>query len=286
MEDETVTTHTEQGSKRPGRRLNISRVFGYVVMACIILAVLVPLIPIIPWSLSQRWFWPQLIPKEWTLDAWRYMLSPASKVGEAARVGGGIALIATVVSVVIGIPAGRALGLHQFRGKQVVQFLVLAPAIVPGMVSLMGIHVLFIKIGLAGTIAGVVLAHLIGTVPYVTTVLSSVFSNYEPEFEEQARTLGAGPLRTFIHVTFPAILPGVVVAGLFAFIISWGQYITTLLISGGRVITVPLLLFTFAGTRNYPYASALALIFIAPSVLYLVIASKYLSQESAALGGL
>ena len=46
------------------------------------------------------------------------------------------------------------------------------------------------------------------------------------------------------------------------------------------------LLFTFAGTRNYPYASALALIFIAPSVLYLVIASRYLSQESAALGGL
>jgi len=281
-----VNTDTEQGSKRPGRRLNMSRVFAYVVLTCTMLAILVPLIPIIPWSFSQRWYWPQLIPKEWTLDAWRYVLSPASKVGSAARVGGGIALIATVVSLLIGVPAGRALGLHQFRGKKIVQFLVLAPAIVPGMVALMGIQVIFIRIGLAGTIAGVVIAHLISTVPYVTLVLSSVFSNYDPEYEEQARTLGAGPLRTFVHITFPSILSGLVVAGLFAFIISWGQYITTLLISGGRVITVPLLIFTFAGTRNYPYAAALALIFIAPSVLYLMIASKYLSQESAALGGM
>ena len=194
-------------------------------------------------------------------------------------------MVATVISLVMGIPAGRALGLHNFRGKRVVQFLILAPSIVPGMAALMGIHVVFIKIGLAGKMSGVVLAHLIGMTPYVTMVMSSVFANYDPEYEEQARTLGAGPMRTFIHVTFPAILPGVVVAGMFAFIISWGQYISTLLISGGRIVTVPLLLFTFAGARNHPFTAVLSLIFVAPSVLYLIISSKYLTGESTAIGG-
>jgi putative spermidine/putrescine transport system permease protein len=115
--------------------------------------------------------------------------------------------------------------------------------------------------------------------------MASVFSNYNPEFEEQARSLGAGPLRTFIHVTFPAILPGVIVAAFFAFIISWGQYIVTLLISGGKIITVPLLLVTFANARNNPVTAALCIFFLAPSILMLILMAKYLTGESAALGG-
>jgi putative spermidine/putrescine transport system permease protein len=258
---------------------------SYLVMAGIVVSILLPLLPIVLWAFTNRWFYPNLAPPEWSFHAWRYVLSPASRAGEAARAGGIIALAATLLSLIIGVPAGRALGLHKFRGKRLVEFLILAPSIVPAMTSLMGIHVIFIKLGLSGTMTGVVLAHLIPITPYVTTVMASVFANYDPEYEEQARTLGAGPVRTFLHVTFPTILPGIVVAGLFAFIISWGQYITTLLISGGRVLTVPLLLFTFAGARKHPFTAVLCLIFIAPSILYLIVSSRYLTGESVAIGG-
>jgi putative spermidine/putrescine transport system permease protein len=260
-------------------------VLSYAVMVGIVVGILLPILPIAFWAFSNRWFYPALVTPELSLHAWEYVLSPASRAAEAARLGGTIALTATVISLIMGIPAGRALGLYSFRGKRVVRFLILTPSIVPGMAALMGIHVAFIKLGLAGKMSGVVLAHLIGMTPYVTMVMSSVFANYDPEYEEQARTLGAGPLRTFIYVTFPAILPGVIVAGMFAFIISWGQYITTLLISGGRIVTVPLLLFTFAGARNHPFTAVLCLIFVAPSVLYLIISSKYLTGESVAIGG-
>lgn len=269
---------------RPGRSDPL-RVVSYLVMAGIVVSILLPLLPIVLWAFTNRWFYPHLAPPEWSLRAWRYVLSPASRAGEAARAGGIIALAATALSLIIGVPAGRALGLHNFRGKRLVEFLILAPSIVPAMTSLMGIHVIFIKAGLSGTMAGVVVAHLIPITPYVTTVMASVFANYDPEYEEQARTLGAGPARTFLHVTLPTILPGIVVAGLFAFIISWGQYITTLLISGGRVLTVPLLLFTFAGARKHPFTAVLCLIFIAPSVLYLIVSSRYLTGESVAIGG-
>lgn len=267
------------------RQTRVGRIFSYTVMVGIVVVILVPLIPILIWSFSGRWFYPDLLPEELSLRAWQYVFSPASKAGEAALKGGLIAVFATVLSLVVGIPAGRALGLYKFRGKRLVQFLILAPVIVPGLAVVMGIHVAFIRLGLAGKLSGVTLAHLIGTTPYVVMVMSSVFSNYDPEFEEQARTLGAGPLRTFLHVTLPTIFPGLLVAGTFAFIISWGQYIVTLLISGGRVITVPLLLVNFANATDKPVTAALCLLFLAPSILIIIVTSKYLTGESAALGG-
>jgi len=263
----------------------LGRILSYGIMIGIVVTILLPIIPIVLWSFSGRWFYPDLIPEELSLRAWQYVASPASKAGEAALKGGSIALIATFLSLVVGIPAGRALGLHQFRGKRLVQFLILAPVIVPGLAVVMGIHVAFIRLGLAGKVSGVTLAHLIATTPYVVMVMSSVFSNYDPEYEEQARTLGAGPIRTFIHVTFPTIFPGVLVAAMFAFIISWGQYIVTLLISGGRVITVPLLLVNFANANDHPVTAALSLLFLAPSIIIIIITSRYLTGESAALGG-
>ncbi len=270
---------------RRERRFDVSRVLSYGMMAAIVVSILFPLVPIVIWAFSFRWFYPNVFPSQLNLRAWNYVFSPAARAGEAALAGVTIALAATVLSMLVGIPAGRALGLHKFRGKRLVQFLILAPVIVPGLAVVMGIHVAFIRLGLAAKVSGVILAHLISTTPYVVMVMSSVFANYDPEYEEQARTLGAGPLRTFIHVTFPAIFPGVLVASMFAFIISWGQYIVTLLISGGRVITVPLLLVTFASANNHAVTAALCLLFVAPSILILIFTSKYLTGESAALGG-
>jgi putative spermidine/putrescine transport system permease protein len=266
-------------------RIDLTRVLSYLVMAAIAVSVLLPLIPIFVWAFSERWFFPELLPPKLTLKAWEYLSEPGSKTLKAATTGGLIALIATVISLVLGLPAGRAMGLHQFKGKRLVQFFILAPVIVPGLAAVMGIHVMFIRLGLSGTVAGVTLSHLIGTTPYVVMVMSSVFANYNPEYEEQARTLGAGPLRTFVHVTLPAIFPGVLVASFFAFIISWGRYIITLLVSGGKIITVPLLLVTFAHARNHTYTAALCLVFLAPSLVFLFVTSRYLTGEGGTLGG-
>jgi putative spermidine/putrescine transport system permease protein len=254
-------------------------------MVGIVIAILLPLVPIVIWAFGSKWFYPSLLPEEFSLRAWEYIFSPASRAGEATITGGLIALVATVLSLLVGIPAGRALGLHKFRGKRLVEFLILAPVIVPGLAVVMGIHVGFIRLGLAANMVGVTLSHLIGTTPYVVLVMSSVFANYQPEYEEQARTLGAGFIQTFLYVTLPAIFPGVLVASMFAFIISWGQYIVTLLISGGKVITVPLLLVNFASGNNHAVTAALCLLFVAPSLIFLIASSKYLTGENATLGG-
>jgi putative spermidine/putrescine transport system permease protein len=150
----------------------------------------------------------------------------------------------------------------------------------------MGIHVAFLRYGLADTMTGVILAHLIPVLPYMALIFSGVFTNYNLDYEQQARTLGARPLQILRHVMLPAIRPGLIVAGLFAFIISWSQYLLTLLIGGGRVITLPVLLFAFANSGDNAITAALSLVFIAPALLLFLFSARYLSGRNAAVGGL
>ena len=170
-------------------------------------------------------------------------------------------------------------------GKRVVELVLLAPVIVPAIAVSMGIQVMFIRYGLADTIPGVVLVHLIPTIPYVVLVMGAVFANYDTSYEEQARVLGANPLRVFMHVTFPAVLPGLVVAAFFAFLISWSEYLMTLIIGGGIVITLPILLFQFVGS-DPSIAAALSLFFIAPAIVLMILTSRYLSGDQSAVGGI
>jgi putative spermidine/putrescine transport system permease protein len=91
-------------------------------------------------------------------------------------------------------------------------------------------------------------------------------------------------LRAFWHVTLPAIFPGLVVAALFGFLISWSEYIMTLLIGGGVVQTLPLMLFSFAGS-DLGIASALCVLCVIPAVVILIVSSRYLSGDKTTLGG-
>ena len=244
-----------------------------------------PMVPLFIWSISFRWFYPNILPSEYSARAWEQVISPTNNVIGAAWQTTLIALLCTVLSVLLGVPAGRALGLHNFKGKRIVEILILAPIIVPGLAVVLGIDTMFIRYGLSGNILGVTLVHLVPTLPYMTLVMSGVYTNYDVDYELQARSLGAGRWATQRYVTLPAVFPGVVVGALFTFLISWSQYVLTLLIGDGQVETLPILLFNFA--RSEPaIAGALSVVFILPGILVLLLSSKYLSGDSAAVGGI
>lgn len=256
-----------------------------LLLAALVGGLVLPFIPLLIWSFSHRWYFPGLLPAAWGLRAWQYVFSSNSQVWPALGYSLFIGLAVTGLSALIGIPAGRALGLHKFRGKRLVEFLILTPAIVPTLAAAMGIHVAFIRYGLADSLSGVILVHLAPVLPYMTLIMSSVFANYNPEYEEQARTLGATPLQLFLYVTWPAIWPGVLAGSLFAFVISWSQYVLTLLIGGGQVMTLPILLFAFANSGDNPIAAALSLVFLAPAILFLLMTARYLTGRNTALSG-
>lgn len=273
-------------SSSPHQKALMQRFARWLIITGIILGVLLPITPQIVWSFAFNWFFPALLPQKWGLQAWIYLLSPSSKVGEALLNSVSLALVVVILSVLIGLPAARALSLHEFRGKRMVEWLIMLPIIVPSLVVVMGIHILFIRYSLADTFIGVVLVHLIPALPYFVLVMSGIFANYGVELEETARTLGAGPWRTFWHITLPAILPGLTVAALFTFLVSWSQYITTVLIGGGRIVTLPMVLFPFISAANHPNAAAVSIVFILPAILVLLLTARTLGRDTNTMGGL
>lgn len=278
-----MAAHTANHDQSARQRL--LRALHYAAVVLLIFLLLTPLIAFLFNAFSFRWFYPQLFPTELSLRAWESIVAANSKVPEALWNSTILAVAVTFSSVVIGLPAARALGLYKFRGKRVIEFLIISPTIVPGIAVAMGLNINFIRWGLAGNLLGVGLVHLVPVMPYVVLTLAGVFANYDPDFEQQARSLGAGTLRTFWHVTLPAIFPGIVVASLFAYLISWSQYILTFLIGAGQVITMPVLLFSTASGSNNPLIAAMSLVFVAPAILILVLTARFLSGKSSAIGG-
>lgn len=261
------------------------RALRAIATAALILWLILPLVPLTIWSFARGWRFPSLLPQDWTLNAWQIALSDRAGVLQSLWTTGAIAAIATLLAILIGVPAGRALGQHRFRGKSVIQALILAPLIVPGIAVALGLHAVFLRLGLTNTVTGVVLVHLIPTLPYMIIIMTGIFANHDPSFEDQARSLGATPWQTFRHITLPAILPGIIVGGLFCFLVSWSQYILTLLIGGGRVQTLPLLLFSFATSGRNDLTGAISIIYVLPGILILILTARYLTGTHPALAG-
>jgi putative spermidine/putrescine transport system permease protein len=267
------------------RAAPLSRALLVLSGVLLIVWLILPLLPLLLWSFARGWRFPDLLPQEWSLQAWDFAFSEGSGVLASIGVTLLVAALATLLSLLVGVPAGRALGLYRFRGRRIVEMIVLAPVIVPGIAVALGLNAVFLGIGLAGTLAGVVLVHLIPTLPYMILVTAGVFANHDTAHEAQARSLGATAWQAFRHVTLPAVLPGIMVGALFAFLVSWGQYVLTLMIGGGRVITLPLLLFNFAAAGRNDVAGAIGLIHVLPAMLILVFTARRLSLPDVVVGG-
>lgn len=230
------------------------------------------------WSIARGWYWPALLPREWSARAWGYVFAPESGIASALAMSAGIALAVTGLSLVVALPAARALALHEFSGKRLLLFALLLPVIAPPLASAMGVHALYLRYGLADTIAGVILVHLIPAAPYATLMLAGSFARFDTDYEAQARTLGASPIAVWRLVTLPAIAPGLAVAASFAFLISWSQYLTTVFIGGGRIVTLPLVLVAFQRGGDEAITAALSLVFLAPTLVVFAAVARFLRE--------
>lgn len=246
-----------------------------LVLALVSAAVVLPFVPLVLWALSGEWRYPDLLPTRWSTRGLEALARPGLRLGEAVQGSLVIAAATAVCSVAVGLPAGVALG-ARWRGKGAVLLFVLLPVMVPPLVSVLGLHLTLVRLGLADTWPGVLLAHLVPTASYSVLIVTAAVAARDRGLDEVARTLGASPWATFWQVTWPDVRPSVVVAGLFSFLISWGQYVLTLLVGGGSVLTLPMLLFSAASGSDPVLTGALALVFAVPPLLVLVVSLRLL----------
>lgn len=226
-------------------------------------------------SFAASWRFPALLPPAFNLRAWSYLFDSSAGISNALMNSLLIALTVTFLAIAFALPAARAIALHDFRGKSLLLFCLILPILSPSIATALGGHALFLRLNLTDSYAGVILAHLIPTVPYGVLTLIGGFSRIELDLEAQARSLGASPFQVLRFVTLPAIAPSLLVAAFFAFLISWSQYLTTLLVGGGKIITLPLVLVGFQRGGDESVTAALTLIFLAPVGLFLAITARY-----------
>ena len=255
-------------------------------VAGLLALLLLPFVPLVLTSLAEGYFYPQVLPETWSTRAWRVVLDPDGATWAALRDTVVIAVSVAVISLVVALPAGRVLGTRRFRGRRVVELTLLTPVLVPAIAVAIGLHVAFLRLGLAGGIPGVILVHLVPATPYVVLLTAGVFANAELELEEQARSLGANWWQAQRHVTWRLVAPGLAVAGLFGFLVSWGQYVLTLVVGGGRVVTLPILLFATASGGDAAITAATALFHALPALVLLVVTARVLGAgPMTTLGG-
>lgn len=235
---------------------------------------LFPLLIIIVWSFTNQWPWPKLLPDNFGLRGWNYFWSSSSQSVSTLLFSVGLSATVTLITILITLPASKALALYEFKGKKVIDLLIFLPIIVPMVAVAMGIHIQFIQWGLANTVLGVIIIHIIPCIPYAVRILKSVYEIVGEQMELQARNLGASKWQTFIYVSLPMILPGVISAGSLVFIVSFSQYFLTFLIGGGQIITFTMISFPFIQSGDRMLASVYSVVFVTTTIICLFIVEK------------
>ncbi len=246
-----------------------------------LLCIFIPMLLILLWSFVARWPWPDLMPAKYTLRSFNDLLFRSKKLSELLMSSFALASVTALICTMVGIMTARATEFYNIRIKKLVYFGALLPLLIPGTVFAIGIHIVFIRLGLADTWFGVLLCHVIAAVPYCITIMTDLTSAVGDGLEEQAMVLGAAPLRAFFAVTLPRLWPGILSSMSMAFILSYSQYFTTLLIGGGKVKTIALVLVPYiqSGDRNLSSIYSLVYVLSALGIFFIIEFLMHLSMK-------
>jgi putative spermidine/putrescine transport system permease protein len=150
-----------------------------------------------------------------------------------------VAALTAVLATVLGTLGALGLTRGRFPGRSLVNGLALAPLIVPVVVIAIGMFGLFVQWRIAGTLIGLVAAHTALAMPFVIVAVATSLRTMDRNLELAAANLGADPRRSFLHITFPIILPGVLTGAIFSFITSWDEVVVAIFMTSTRFRTLP-----------------------------------------------
>ena len=195
----------------------------------------------------------------------------------------GVALLSTVLCLVLGLPIAYRLARMRGRWKGLLMLAVVLPLFVGNTVRMVGWMILFAHGGMVdgavrwlggsglelmyttfAVVSGIVSINL----PFVILTIQSTIETIDPAIEEAAQSLGAPPARRFWRVVWPLALPGTLTAGILCFILAMNAYATPYLLGGPRFqMMAPLLYWEFSTNNNWPFASAMALLLMATTLV-------------------
>ncbi|MDW1712838.1 ABC transporter permease, partial [Vibrio sp. Vb2865] len=181
-----------------------------------------------------------------------------------------IALMATLIATGLGTLAALGLANSNLPFRNAIMALLISPMIVPVIISAAAMYFFYTRLGLSQTYFGIILAHAALGTPFVVITVCATLGGFAQSLVKAAASLGANPVYTFRHVTFPLIRPGMISGGLFAFGTSFDEVVVALFLTGAEQKTVPRQMWPGIREQISPTILAVATLLIFMSVCLLV----------------
>jgi putative spermidine/putrescine transport system permease protein len=205
-----------------------------------------------PQSYSLRWYQAFFGSVEWRDAAWMSIR---------------VAVLTTLSATPLGVAAAYGLHLTESRFTNALRLMVLAPLLVPTILTAVGIFYVYALLGLNNTLLGIVSAHTMLALPFVVVSVGAGLRSYDMAQERVARSLGAPWLRAFWSITLPQIKFPVASGALLAFITSFDEVIVSFFISGGEMSTLPRRMFNALRDQIEPTIAAISTMLVVLSVV-------------------
>ena len=262
------------------------------ICACVFIFLVAPFFVIFPLSFNAEEFlvfsegMKNLDPDAFSLRWYKDMIyGTKNPWGLAAKNSFIIAIFATIGSIILGTLAALGLSSRYMPYKGIIMATLISPMIVPLIISGVAIFFFMAKAGLAATHTGIVLAHIILGTPFVVITVTATLTGFDHSVTRAAASLGSNPVNTFMKITLPLILPGVISGGLFAFVTSFDEVVVVLFLAGLENTTIPIQMWTGLREQLSPTILAVATCLIILSTLILV-SAELLRRRSERLRGI
>lgn len=217
-----------------------------------------------PEGLSFRWY-RQL----WQLDAFRDAFLRTVFVS----------LVCTLISVPVGTLAALASARYRLRFQKSIQVYLLLPFTIPLVVSGIAMMILFGEARILGQLWPVGLALCLINLPFMIWSVSATVNGLDPELENAANSCGAPPLQTFLFVTLPALMPGVITGALLMFILAFNEFLVSLFLTDARTVTLPVQIYNSIRSVITPDLAAVSVVYIIVALLVVWLLDRLVGLE-------
>lgn len=200
---------------------------------------------------------------------------------DALKVSLKLGILTMICVTILGTTAALYVVRHAKKWKNSLRIIMISPILFPSILTGIALLLFYYIIGIGTkTFFGLLMGHVLITLPYAFLNVYSSLYNFDRSLEEVARSLGANPLKTFFRITLPLIKPGVISGAMFAFIVSFDQFPISLLLKGVGRTTLPIQLFDYVRWDFDPTAAAVSTVSIAITLGVVLLTEKLVGLES------
>lgn len=248
-----------------------------------LLLIVGPLIWLALHAFAVEWLFPSYKPTGWTLDWFRKVFEVPALV-TATKNSLIISPIVVLVSAIICLPAAYASARYNYWGRRTFLIAMFASNAFPKIGLFATIATLYYFLNLMGTVVGVIIVQVLGTIIFMTWIPAAAFAAVPKSLEEAARDAGASKFRVFRTITLRMAMPGILVAMVMSFIYAFDEAQGTFLVGAPSIYTMPTSMYAIVETYPVQVTAVFSILLTIPSVLLIGLARKHIIGGQLAEG--